>query len=1245
MLRNLVKWAVRNPPAVNTIMIAVLVVGIGSLAFMRRESFPQFQLEIVIASVAYPGASPEEVEQSICQKIEEAVRSIEGVKKVSSISGEGSGSVICELEVEADAQRALNEIRSEIDRIPSFPLDAEDPVVRQITMRSPAIRVAVIGGEPDNVADEWQLRQLTEQLRDEILNLPNVSQVTLMGARPYQIDLEIPEATLRKYDLTLAEVADAIRRENVETPAGNMKTAGGEFLVRGNNKYTRGRDIGKLPVLTDPSGVVLTVNDLGTVHDGFQDAARFSRVDGQQAMTIEVQTTAQEDIILVVEEVRDYLAKRRATLPQGFQAVDWFDQSQFVQDRLDMLTDNGIWGLILVFVVLSLFLNIRLAFWVALGIPISIFGAGAIMLANGDTLNMLTMFSFVMGLGIVVDDAIVVGENIYSHRQMGKSGIKAAIDGTLEVAPSVIASVLTTVIAFLPLFFVTGMMGKFIAVMPLAIIAMLLISLFESLIILPCHLRHRPGEGAHGPTRLWKKVINWFLAPFAGLIRLADYPRRAVTSGLEKVIGSYYLPTLRWALRNSLLVYSVAISSLLLLVGLYLGGFMPVQIAPDIDGDIISVRVRFPAGTLGHITDKATSDLEQSLREALAEIEKDRNFPPDQKLANLIYRSVGSSSNPQPGGTENAAEHFGEVWVELMRVEERGDITSEEIINRWRERHNKMRPTVGAESVVYVKPQMMPSSNGIEFKVQGGAMELLQVAVENTKEKLASFDGVYDVEDNDDPGKGEIRIRVRPEAKSLGIRQADLARTVRAAFYGEEVMRLQRGRNEVKLMVRYPPEERVAASFEEIRVRTPDGDEVKLASLAEREEALGYASINRIDQQRAITVTADIDTNKANAEVIAAQIRAHVETPEFKEQFPGVTISWGGAQEQFRESMVSLMGGTIVCLFGMYLLLTIEFRSYTQPAIILAIIPFGMIGAVLGHLLLGMTLSLFSFFGIVALMGVLANDSIVLIDFINARRRQGMHLREALLSAGQQRFRAVVLTSITTVAGLLPILWETSLQAQVVQPMAAALAYGLMMATVWVLILVPVLYQSYARYLSGSAEAAEFSSGEDEFDRYEKEEADFTFSRGRIGDEDESETDSEEQTANVPAAADEHPDEGSTEQPEQQVPVHAQSTPDHAHDDDWDEPSAESHDSHAAETASNGRNGHEATEYSGNSHEVDAHEVTDGSEPSENGEGSRSNNLTANGEISDHNGGAHTKRPANGNGAPAPDESRSAEFD
>lgn len=1101
MLRNLIKWSVRNPPAVNTIMIAVCIVGVGALALLRRETFPQFQLDIVIATVPYPGASPEEVEQSICQKIEEAVRSVEGVKKVSSISSEGAGSVICELIAGADAQRALNEIRSEIDRIPSFPLDAEDPVIRQITMPNPAVRLAVIGGKPGSVADEWQLRDLTEQIRDEVLNLPEVSRVALLGAKPYQIDIEIPEATLRKYNLTLADVADAIRRENVETPAGNLQTAGGEYLVRGNNKFTRGIDIRKLPVLTDANGVVHTVESLGgTVRDGFSDTQMFNRVGDMQALTLEIQTTSQEDLIKVVDDVKAYYETKQHEMPQGYTLQLWNDASDIVKDRLNMLTKNGIGGLILVFVMLSLFLNIRLAFWVAMGIPVSILGTCAVMYGTGDTLNMLTMFSFVMGLGILVDDAIVIGENIYSHRQMGKSGVKAAVDGATEVAPSVISSVLTTVIAFVPLFFVSGMMGKFIAVMPLSIIVMLLISLFEAMVILPCHLRHRPEEHAPGPKRWWGRTFHWFASgwPIPTLARWVDYPRRIVAVGLEKVINDYYLPTLRYSLKYPLTVYGFAAMSLMLMVGLIMGGFTPVQIAPDIDGDIISVRVRFPAGTLGEVTDRATADLELSLREAVAELEQDQTSrgADDKPLATLIYRSVGSSSNTQPGGTENAAEHFGEVWVELKKVEHRGDITSEEILRRWREKHLASRPTVGAESVTFVKPQMMPAGNGIEFKVQGSNMAALQGAVQESKELLASFDGVYDVEDNDDPGKGEIRVRVRPEAKSLGIRQADLARTVRAALYGEEVMRLQRGRNEVKLMVRYPADERVAGSFEEIRVRAPSGEEVKLATIAERDEASGYAAINRVDQQRAITVSADVDTTKANAEQVAAVVKAHFDTPEFKRQYPGVAIAWGGPQEQFRESMVSLMAGTIICLFAMYLLLTIEFRSYTQPAIIMAVIPFGLTGAVLGHLLLGMTLSLFSFFGIVALMGVLVNDSIVLIDFINSRRRVGMPLREALLAAGQQRFRAVILTSVTTVVGVMPILWETSMQAQVVKPMAAALAYGLSMSTLWVLVLVPTLYQTYARYLSGSAEAADFSTMADEFDQYDEQERQSQISRG-----------------------------------------------------------------------------------------------------------------------------------------------------
>ena len=494
-MKSLIQWAVRNTPAMNTLVVSVMVLGVMSLSMMRREVFPDFELEIILVSVPYPGASPDEVEEGICQKIEEAVRSIEGIKQVIAIAQEGAGHVVIELHADIDdVQRALNEVRSEVDRIPSFPALAEEREVKQITMRQPVINVGVLGPESTDTRSELQLRELAERVRDDLLQQPAVSQATIVGEREFQIDVEIPEATLRKYGLSLARVAEIIRRENVELPGGTMRTDAQEVLLRGKNKRTVGEQLLDVPLVTAPGGVVLTVGDLGTVRDEFDDTiTSISRINGRPGLAISVERTTSEDLLAMVEAVKSYVAT--ANLPPGYELAIWGDQSVEVRNRLDMLTKNGIQGLILVFLLLAAFLELRLAFWVAAGIPIATLGACAILYFMGHTLNELTTFGFLMVLGMLVDDGIVVGENIYSHRQRGKNYLQAAIDGAYEVLPSVTASVATTVIAFTPLLYVSGVMGKFVGVVPVAVIAALIISLFESIFVLPCHLSHAPPAG------------------------------------------------------------------------------------------------------------------------------------------------------------------------------------------------------------------------------------------------------------------------------------------------------------------------------------------------------------------------------------------------------------------------------------------------------------------------------------------------------------------------------------------------------------------------------------------------------------------------------------------------------------------------------------------------------------------------------------------------------------------------------
>lgn len=1029
-MKRFIEWSVKNEPAVNTVMISVLILGLVSTFMLRREAFPEFKLEIVLVSVPYPGASPDEVEQGICQKIEEAVRTIDGIKKVTAVAKEGNGSIIIELNVDVeDPQRVLNEVRSAVDRIPSFPEQAEDPQIQQITMRSPAIRIGVVGGKGETLADEIKLRELTEQIREELLQLPSISQVELAAAKEYQIDVEIPEESLRKYNLSLRAVADILRRQNLELPAGNIRTETGEFLVRGKNKSSAGVDIAKIPVVTQPDGVVLTVGDLGTVRDGFNDETTISEIDGRPGLVLTVQKTAREDILLICDEVHQYVRER--PMPEGYSLKAWGDRSTEVRQRISLLTRNGLGGLMLVFLMLAAFLELRLSFWVAMGIPFSILGTCLVMLYLGQTLNMLSMFAFVMALGIVVDDAIVVGENIYSHRLMGKSKVQAAIDGAVEVAPSVVSSVLTTVIAFIPLFYVSGVMGKFISVMPLAIIATLLISLFEATFMLPCHLAHG-GETRSGP-------VHWI--------------QQRISRGLDRFLDRIYRPSLRWSLDYPATIYAGAVGMLLLSVGLILGGFTPFIVFPRVDSSNLRAVVMYPAGTPASVTNEATRRIEQAaldLEEELA-----ANGTP---VLLVSQRTVGYVSGEGDFRNDTGGQ-VGQVYLELLPTESRS-ISSEEVVRLWRQRSGEFP---GAEELSFGAQSFGPGAKPVEFKLLSSDIGQLEAAVEEAKAFLASYPGVFDVSDDSQPGKWEQQLKIKREAEALGMTQADLAQTVRAAYYGEEVMRLQRGRHEVKLMVRYPEDERRSfANFEEIRVRTPAGDEIPLGELAQINVEQGYTEINRVDQIRSITVTADIDEARANAREIVADLKAGF-MPTLFEKYPRLRVRWEGQQEQTDESVSSLFLGFLVAVFAMYALLVIEFKSYLQPIIILVAIPFGLVGAIFGHLVMGLVLTLFSLFGAVALAGIVVNDSIVMVDTINQRRRDGFSLREALLDAGPRRFRPIMLTSITTIGGLMPIVFEPDVQAQILVPMAVSISFGLLWTTILVLFLAPVMYQTWAR--------------------------------------------------------------------------------------------------------------------------------------------------------------------------------------
>ena len=1028
-MKSIVAWSIRNAPSMTTFAVATLTVGMAAMFMLRRERYPDFRPDEVTVTIPYPGASPTETEEAICLKVEEAIRSIVGIRKITSSATEGRGSVTAELASHVrDPERVLNEIRGAVDRIPSFPEEIESPNIQLAVRFQSVLSVAILAphqSDPtqDPVA-ERQLRDLAEQVYEELLQLPEVSHADLWQAKPYQIDIEISETVLRKYGLTHRDIAAAVRQGNLELPGGEIKTDSTELLVRAANKHSAATELAKLPVRTTADGAVLTVGDLGAVRDGFEDIQLVSRIDDRPCMSIKIRMTADQDMLKIRNEVLDYVANRQ--MPEGYELKTWDDYSGQTRDRLDLLTRSGIAGLVLVFLVLGLFLDPRLAFWVSLGIPISVFGCCAIMLAADATLNVHSMFAFVMALGIVVDDAIVIAENVYEHRLRGKSGIQAAIDGTVEVAPAVVSSVLTTVIAFIPLAFVTGEMGKWIAVMPLVLVSILLVSLLEAVFILPCHLAKSrlPGHAAAVP-------------------RFQSFVQQLVDRFIDRV----YSPALRWSLAHPAIVFSSALSALLITAGLYLGGLTPFVFQQQLDWEFVYMYIEYPKGTPTETIADATLRLERTFREIeQEELRSDRG-----SLVKTFFRSVGY--------TNQLDNLRGEVYAEFDRGRIYREKSSREVIARWRDR---AREFPGAERVVFWGINIAPGGRPIELSLLAADIDQLDAVAEELKQHLATYAGVVDIHDSRGAGKWELRMKLKPAAESMGIRLETIARTVRAAFYGEEIMRLQRGRHEVKLMVRYPPEERRSLhQLDEIHIRRTDGTEVPLAVLADVTVRRGYSNIRRIDQQRAVTITANVDDQRANAPQIISELREGF-LADLLRRNPQVQARWEGQQEETRRSFGSLMIGFALALFGMYALLTLEFRSLLQPLIILAVIPFGFVGAVFGHFLCGESLTLFSLFGVVTLSGIVANDSIVLIDFINRRLSAGIPLDQALYESGRRRFRPVMLTSITTVSALLPILLERNTQAQVIIPMAISISFGLIVSTLWILFLVPSIYRVYA---------------------------------------------------------------------------------------------------------------------------------------------------------------------------------------
>jgi len=1046
-MRKLGRWSVEHRVTVNLIMIFLVVAGLYTVLQMKREMFPQFSLDMIEVGVPYPGASPEEVEEGICIKVEEQLKSLEDVKTMYATALEGYGSILLELKAGTDISEKLDEVKTQVDLIDSFPEEAEDPVVTEIKNNAPAIYLAIYGD-----VDEKLLRDTAEKIRDDLVETDDISLAGLIGVREYEISIEVSEETLRQFNLTFDQVAAAVKTGSLDLPGGKIKTKGGEFLVRAKGKLYTGEEFERIPVVTREDGTTIQIGDVATVIDGFEDTDVKARFNGKPAALVIVSRTDSQDTIAISKTVKAYINDHKDSLPQGITLGYWFDMAEMVQDRIDLLLKNGAQGILLVFIVLALFLDLGLAFWVASGIPISFMGAFLILDFFGASINMLSLFGFIMTLGILVDDAIIVGENVYTHYKMGKTAKDAVIDSVAQIGAPVVMAVTTTIVAFTPLMYIPGIMGKFLAIMPKAVICILAISLVEAFIILPAHLAHALTPPKKNKSRIYRIFFFWLEWLKKDISDAHQWGRNKIESGLTHVIRNVYTPVLKYCVKNRYFTLAVGFGVLIASIGLLIGGHVPFVFFPKTDSNWIISEIIYPLGTPFEVTEKTIMQIEEGAFE-LNDFFRDRVVGGEDLIKNN-FSQVGiiPRRDWKPGVYGG---HCGEAWIEILPSSMRPDIPAPEVVAKWRELAGDV---LGAEQLTFNTVGGGPGGNPLEIQLVGNDLEQLALAAEELKDEISKYPGTFDITDNFRPSKMEKQIHIKQGARSLGITLADIATQIRQAYYGEEALKIQRGKDDIKVMVRYSKQERESeSSIDELRIRTRDGRQIPLNQVANIEMRRGYSTIQRVDRRRIITVISDIDEDVANAREIVEDLKNNY-LNTLVTRFPGVSYDLEGQAKRTEESIDSLKVGFSLAVMIMFLLLASQFKSYIQPVIIMMAIPFGLVGAIVGHYIMELDITMISIFGIVALAGIVVNDALIIIDFINSKVRQGKAIFEAVIEAGQNRFRPVLLTSVTTVAGLFPLLLETSFQAQFLIPMAVSISFGLIAATLLTLVFVPSLY-------------------------------------------------------------------------------------------------------------------------------------------------------------------------------------------
>lgn len=1027
-MKGMIEWFARNGVAANLLMVVIFFMGIWSLTSrVPLEVFPEFESDAVNISMSYRGATPIEVEESIVIRIEEAINDLQDIESIVSNANEGVANIRVELESGSNPRAVLDDIKNRVDAINTFPEDSDRPTYSTLQFRREVISVVVSGDLP-----ERELRELGERVREDLIALPGITQVELTAVRPYEISIEVSEQTLDRYQLTFDAVANAIKRSSVDLPAGSIKTGSGEILLRTKGQAYVKSEFEDVVVLRQTDGTRITVGDIATVHDGFEEEPLYALLNGRPAVLLEVYRVGDQSAISVGNSVKQYVQDNQQAVPSGVRLDFWRDRSRIVKLRLNTLLKSALQGGLLIFIILALFLRFSVAIWVCVGIPISFMGAIALLPELGVTINLISLFAFILVLGIVVDDAIVTGENIYTHLKRGTEPTEAAIRGTREIAIPVTFGVLTTVAAFIPLLMIQGHRGPIFAQIPMIVIPVLLFSLVESKLILPAHLKHikiRTNE-----------ELGWL-----------QRVQRKVADGLERFVRRIYQPALARALERRWLTLAVFVGGAIIIGSVVISGRIGYTFFPRIESETARVTLVMPEGT----PVAQTTRYIQRIGAAAGKL-RDKYVDPysGQPVIRQILLSIGWAATSRRIGGGGGQPNLGQISMELVPREDRTlDIGASDLL---RELRRMSGPLPGAKEMNF-RAEIGRGGDPIDVQLAGQDFEQMSKMADLIKIRLREYPGVFDIQDTFDDGKDEIKLSIKPEAELLGLDAGDLGRQVRQAFFGAEVQRIQRGREDVRVMVRYPAQQRQSVdSLYQMRIRAPSGARVPFANVADADIGPGYSTIRRVDRSRVVNIRADVNKKLGNVQQIVTDLRSYLD--DLRRNYPAVRYSLEGEQREQSDSFGSLYFGALFVLFAIYSLLAIPFKSYLQPIIVMLIIPFSIVGAILGHMIMGINLSIMSIMGLLALAGVVVNDSLVLVDWVNRRRREGMALIDAVRNAGVARFRAILLTSLTTFAGLMPLIFEKSTQAQFLIPMAVSLGFGILFATFITLILVPVCY-------------------------------------------------------------------------------------------------------------------------------------------------------------------------------------------